>query len=515
MDELFAPERPDTRAEAASGRTWRILVVDDDPEVHAITELALRGIEFEGVPVEILSVHSAAEARAFFRAEPRRRVALILLDVVMETEHAGLELVRFVREEMKNGLVRICLRTGQPGSAPERSVIAGYDINDYKAKTELSAQRLYTTVLAALRSYRDLVALERSRRGLEHILMATPAIFEQRSLRSFASGALEQLMAMIRSENSAVYVKGQAMALVRGAGRGDYEVLAGIGAYRDAIGKSASETLPAHILDGLRRADGASEAVVGEGWLAVNASCGTDNAILHLEVDGHVDEVDRRLVEVFARQMGLAFANIRLNDTIADTQRQLVLMLSEAIEARSRETGNHVRRVAAGARLLAELAGLPETDQAIIEVAAPLHDIGKIAIPDAILTKPGKLDAAEWETMKTHAAAGSEILSKSDGPVFRAGAAIALQHHEKWDGTGYPAGLAGEAIHPFGRIVALIDVFDALSSDRCYKQAWPLSQVQAHIAREAGRHFDPALVRHFIDNFDRFAEIRERYPDAG
>ncbi len=513
MDELFAPEALDPGpSRNASGRTWRVLVVDDDPEVHAVTELALRGFEFDGMPIELLSVHSAAEAREFLRSERRHRIALILLDVVMETEHAGLDLVRFVREEMKNSVVRICLRTGQPGSAPERAVIAGYDINDYKSKTELSAQRLFTTVLASLRAYRDIVALERGRRGLEHILMATPDLFDARSLGSFASGALEQLMAMIRSENSAVYVKGRAMALVRRSA--DYEVLAGIGDYRHSVGKSARETLPARIVDGLRLADGAAGAIVGDGWLAVGAMCGTENTILHLEVDGPVDAVDRRLVEVFARQMGLAFSNIRLNESIAETQRQLVLVLSEAIEARSRETGNHVRRVAHGSRLLAELAGLSPADQATLEVAAPLHDIGKITIPDAILTKPGKLDPAEWETMKTHAAAGADMLSKSDGPFFRAGATIALQHHEKWDGSGYPAGLAGEDIHIFGRIVALIDVFDALSSARCYKAAWPAAQAAEHIAKEAGRHFDPRLVRLFVDNLDRFAAIREIYPDT-
>ncbi len=513
MDELFAPESPDPRpAPVAPGRTWRVLVVDDDPEVHAITELALRGAEFDGAPIEILSAHSGAAARELLLAERRNRIALILLDVVMETEHAGLDLVRFVREEMKNAIVRICLRTGQPGSAPERAVIVDYDINDYKAKTELSAQRLFTTVLASLRSYRDLVALERSRRGLEHILMASPDIFDARSLRTFASGALEQLMAMIRSENSAVYLRGRGLALVRRSL--DYEVLAGIGDYEHAVGKSARETLPDRIFEGLRRTDGALETVVGDGWIAVNAMCGAENAILHLEVDGPVDAVDRRLIEVFARQMGLAFSNIRLNESVAETQRQLVLVLSEAIEARSRETGNHVRRVASGSRLLAQLAGLPESDLAVIEVAAPLHDIGKITIPDAILTKPGKLDPAEWETMKTHAAAGAEILAHSDGPFFRAGATIALQHHEKWDGSGYPAGLAGEDIHVFGRIVALIDVFDALSSTRCYKKAWPAAQVAEHVAQQAGRHFDPRLARLLLDNLDCFARIRETYPDT-
>lgn len=512
MEELFAAETEGEERQPPSGdQAWRILVVDDDPEVHVVTRMALRGMRFDGLPVEIISVYSAAEARAFFQANQRNRIAMILLDVVMETEHAGLEFAKYLRNELKNKIVRICLRTGQPGSAPERTVIVEYDINDYKAKTDLSSQRLFTTVYAALRSYRDLVVIERSRRGLEHILAATPEIFGTKSLLKFASGALDQLMGLIRCEQDAVYVNSRAVAILRREVA--YEVLAGIGAYSEHVGRAADEALPSQVFDRLRKVEGSNSVLAGDGWLAVNALCGNENAMLHLDVERKMDSIDVQLVEVFTRQLGLAFQNIRLNEAVLDTQKKLVFMLSEAIEARSRETGNHVRRVAKSARVLAALLGLSDDEQTIVEAAAPLHDVGKIAVPDAILQKPGKLDPHEWDIMKTHAQAGADILKHSSGPIFEAGAIIASQHHEKWNGSGYPLGIGGSEIHLYGRIGAITDVFDALASDRCYKKAWPISKVVEYLNAEAGKHFDPTLADIFLKNLDLFTAIQSEFPD--
>jgi len=152
----------------------------------------------------------------------------------------------------------------------------------------------------------------------------------------------------------------------------------------------------------------------------------------------------------------------------------------------------------------------------LIKRASPLHDIGKVGIPDAILHKPGKLTPEEWEIMKTHAQLGQDMLSGSDlalFPLFQIGATIAGNHHEKWNGSGYPRGLKGEDIPLEGRIVALADVFDALGSDRCYKQAWPLDQVLALIKEEKGEHFDPLLVDLMLANLEKFLDIREQYKD--
>ena len=162
---------------------------------------------------------------------------------------------------------------------------------------------------------------------------------------------------------------------------------------------------------------------------------------------------------------------------------------------------------------LAELYGLSATTVTLIKDAAPLHDIGKVAIPDNILHKPGKLDAEEWEIMKKHVEFGVDILSSSKRRLIVVGAEIVKSHHEKWDGTGYPHSLKGADIPVSGRIVALADVFDALGSKRSYKEAWPDSEIMQELLTQKGRHFDPELVDIMIDNWEDFIEIRNSLPD--
>lgn len=202
-----------------------------------------------------------------------------------------------------------------------------------------------------------------------------------------------------------------------------------------------------------------------------------------------------------------------LNDEIWQTQHEMLSLLGEVGETRSHETGNHVRRVAKYALLLGELYGLDDERNRLLYSASPMHDIGKIGIPDAILLKPGKLDSDEYDIMKTHSSIGYDILKNSTRPLLQAAAIIANEHHEKWDGSGYPNALAGEHIHIYGRITALADVFDALSCERIYKKAWPMEKIIDFILSERGKHFDPDLVDLFIDNIDQFRAIAAEYRD--
>jgi len=202
-----------------------------------------------------------------------------------------------------------------------------------------------------------------------------------------------------------------------------------------------------------------------------------------------------------------------LNEEIWQTQHEMLSLLGEVGESRSQETGNHVRRVAKYAQLLGELYGLEEEEIRLLYSASPMHDIGKIGIPDAILLKPGKLESDEYDVMKTHSSIGYDILKNSSRPLLKAAAIIANEHHEKWDGSGYPNALSGTDIHIYGRITALADVFDALSCERVYKKAWPLEQIIDFVVRERGKHFDPDLVDMFMANLERFREIAAKYKD--
>ncbi|PHO15816.1 hypothetical protein CPH92_05145 [Malaciobacter marinus] len=203
-----------------------------------------------------------------------------------------------------------------------------------------------------------------------------------------------------------------------------------------------------------------------------------------------------------------------LNKEIEDTQKEVVFTMGAIGESRSKETGNHVKRVAEYSKILALHYGLSYKEAELLKQASPMHDIGKVAIADSILNKPGRFDEKEKEIMNTHAKIGYEMLKHSNRPLLKTAAIIALQHHEKWDGTGYPNNLKEDKIHIYGRITALADVFDALGSDRCYKKAWENEKIFKLFKEERGKHFDPKLVDIFFDHLDEFLKIKETFKDS-
>ncbi len=357
-----------------AAQPWKVLIADDDKAVHALTKLALGGTTFHGRPLAWLHAYSGEEAVRLVREHPD--IALVLMDVIMEDDSAGLDAVQRIREELGNTLVRIAVRTGQHGVVREESIVRGYLIDDYREKDELNPARLFTLVHTSLAHYEQLRTLEAARARLH--------------------GTLE----------------------------------------------AAGAQGPVPALNG--------------------------------------------------------------------KEHEMVVTLSEAIEARSPETGNHVRRVAEYARLLGQLAGLDAQSTHLLYLAAPLHDAGKIGIPDAVLHKPGAHTEAESEVMRTHAELGRRLFARPGSPVLEAAAIVAGEHHERWDGRGYPNGMRGEQIHVYGRITALVDVFDALIHPRCYKDAWPLHRALDYIVEQSGHRFDPALVELFMQHLDRFLEIHER-----
>lgn len=198
---------------------------------------------------------------------------------------------------------------------------------------------------------------------------------------------------------------------------------------------------------------------------------------------------------------------------VRERERETVMCLAKAAEHRDADTGTHILRMSCYCQLIARELQLSQADQELLRDAAPMHDIGKVAIPDRVLLKPGKLDPEEEALMQRHAALGHELLGSSTSPLLQAGAAIALGHHEKFDGSGYPQGLKGDAIPIFSRIVAVADVFDALSSDRPYKQAWSMDEALDYLRANRGSHFDPRCVDAFLNAWPEVLAIRERFQD--
>ncbi len=228
---------------------------------------------------------------------------------------------------------------------------------------------------------------------------------------------------------------------------------------------------------------------------------------------GAVDYITKPVSPPVVRARVRTHLSLVRMDELRETRLQIVQRLGRAAEYKDNETGMHVIRMSHFSKLLALAAGHSPAWAEDLLNAAPMHDVGKIGIPDAVLRKPGPLDADEWATMRRHPEIGAEIIGEYPSGVLQLAREIALAHHEKWDGSGYPRGLAGEAIPLSARIVAIADVFDALTTRRPYKEPWPVQEAMNHIAAQAGKHFDPALVALFAPLLPQLLEVRARWAE--
>ncbi|MBE0367781.1 DUF3369 domain-containing protein [Pseudoalteromonas aurantia] len=504
-----------SKSDSKPKESWKVLIVDDEPDIHTVTKITLGRFEFDDKKIEFLSAYSGSQAKEILAAHSD--IALVFLDVVMESDDAGLLVAQYIREELKNTFVRIILRTGQPGQAPEREIIVNYDINDYKEKTNLSSDKLFTVMYTGLRGYRDILSIENARAmlenhrvGLEKVIDSTASLFRIRSLDKFANGLLVQLASLLHVDKNALCGETSNCAVKKV--NDNFEIIAATGVLQPTVG--VTPDLPENIIALFNRACAEQKSILNAGaFVGYFPTTNTGINLIYLERVGQIDALDRQLLELFSHNISVAFENLALDKEIFDTQSEIIDTLGEVVESRSKEAANHVRRVSHLSKALAEWAGLAEDEANQLFMASPMHDVGKVAIPDSVLLKPGKLDASEWEIMKSHVSIGHDIFARSKRPVLKAAAIVAGQHHEKYNGKGYPNGLAGEDIHIFGRIVALVDVFDALSHSRCYKEAWPLEEVVALLNEEKGEHFDPKLVDLFIENIDKVTHIMDSYPD--
>jgi response regulator RpfG family c-di-GMP phosphodiesterase len=478
---------------------WKLLIVDDEPDVHRATILALKNIVFKGRGLEILHAYSGREG--FEKIAAHTDIALAILDVVMETDDAGLRLVKRIRDELGNQLVRIVLRTGQPGHAPEQQVVLEYDINDYKTKTELVANKIFTTVIASLRSFESLHALEKSSQGLAKILEGATNLYQLHSLKEFASGVLKQVGAIL---NLGEY--GMLCAQSKNDQQ-NFEVLAATGPFTPLLD---GETLPAEsrLLIALNTAlkSKCSQSDYPYEVLYI-AGRNSYDFVVHFSPPWPLEIVDRNLLDIFCERISAAMDNLYLYQQLRRSQEATVMALADLGEFRDQTTGDHVLRVqkltdAIAGRLKAKNAFPELMDNAFMEMvgmASILHDVGKVGTPDHILFKPGKLTPEEREIMNQHSPMGAAILARTvalvEGTTYLSlGAEIAGGHHEHFDGNGYPLGIKGDEIPLSARIVALVDVFDALLHKRPYKEPWTMDETMAYVRERSGTQFDPQIV---------------------
>ncbi|MFK5891919.1 MAG: PAS domain S-box protein [Pseudomonadota bacterium] len=603
--------------------TWKILIADDEIDIHLLTKTVLKNYTYKDKKLEFISTYSGEETIA--AVKNNNDIVLILLDVIMEDDDTGLQVVKSIREDFNNHSIQIILRTGQAADIPENDLVMKYEINDYKEKTELTSKKLITTITTAIRAYENILALQNSKKeigSLYYDLKQLMVSFDKSVIASKVdeNGKLtyvsqsfcktfeyspEELLGqthdflrhkkqdkstladVMKSYAEKKAWEGELMYSTKSghtfwayvhrfpeydsnnkfinftnmfsnithqkkAESLNYELKNLIStfdkhvivsktdrsgkilyistAYYKATGYKKNELLD-HSHSVLSHKDTTKEFYQdlwqtissGKVWRGEikdkkkNGDAFWLHTIITPEYDVKGDFLCYTAIsQDITHQKYIEEANRKieiLNTEIEETQKEVVFRMGSIGESRSKETGMHVKRVADYSKILAHHLGMSEKESELLRLASPMHDIGKVAIPDAILNKPGKYTPEEFEIMKTHAQLGYEMLNTSKRSILKVAAIVAHEHQEKYDGTGYPLGLKGSKIHIYGRITAVADVFDALGSDRVYKKAWEDEKIFDFFKKERGKHFDPKLVDIFFNHMDEFLVVREKFKD--
>ncbi|MFT5675327.1 MAG: response regulator RpfG family c-di-GMP phosphodiesterase [Paraglaciecola sp.] len=510
---IFAEDNEDEIFEDL--RKWKILIVDDEPEVHAVTKLALSDFIFLDKRLEFISAYSGEEAKQIFLSQSD--IAVVLLDVVMETDDAGLQVADFIRNEAANHFTRIILRTGQPGQAPERDVIINYDINDYKSKTELTSQKLFTVVIAALRSYRDIMVIDENRQGLEKIISASADLFSMRSLEHFIEGIVQQLTSLLGCTQDAIYLTSAVAGPIPidQSNPSQLYVFTGQGEYKNMEGLPIEQVVKGDKLLSCHKALAEKGLVYEDEYLV--AYCNSQSmrgSLLYLSgLPKKLTETDKHLVEIFSQNVQLAFENILLTKDIEDTQQELIERIGQAMEYHFGE-GKYTKRMVKICALLAKEYGLDEEQIKTLSLAVPLHDIGKIRFPQGNSHESGELVQDDSEVIREHVEYAYRLFENSHRPLIKAAALLARDHNEYWDGQGYPRGLIGKDIHIYCRITAIADSYDTLRSKRNCEDELPVDRALESITSQKGLQFEPKLVQILHDNIDKIEQILLDYPDS-
>lgn len=505
---LFQDEVNDNESEGTTilEKCWRILIVDDDDSVHQVTRLVLADAEIEGRKLELVSAFSKEEAKTLLEQE--RDFSIAFVDVVMETDHAGLDLVDWIRNDLKNQSIRLILRTGQAGTVPEAKVIKAYDINDYKEKTDFTSGKMMTSVYAGIRAYRDIMTIQQSLDAFKSLIAATHDLLKINQLRVFGSAALNHLLILMEVESSALYIARH--QLHYGDELTDM-IIACTGKYESNC-------------DNLNSADEISDSVkqkINEAFKRKSHHCDNDcfigyyettnnsESVLYIEFEGANEHFKAQLAEIYATNVALILEGLIRRVEIEREHQSLLYTIGDAIEPSLKNSDGHVKRVAAYTELMASKLNLSNKYIEGLKLAAPMHDIGNILIPEEILTKPTPLDDDEWRIVKTHTKLGGRLLARSSDSINQLAARIALHHHENWDGSGYPDGLKGESIPLEARIVGIADVFDVLAIDRCYAQKWSEDKIKAYMIEQKGIKFEAKLIDVLVEHYQEFIALRE------
>ena len=501
--------------------TESILVVDDEV---VIRELLLDVLSEEG-----FSVEAAPNGKAALQLLDSRGDFVVLFTDIMMPEMDGIELIREARKRVPH-LVPIVM-TGYATLETARAavkegaydyVLKPFNLSEVKlAVTNALERRRLTTENTRLLELTEIF----------HISERIASVRSEGELVDFVLNAALERVAAVRGSIMLVSEDGKRLAVAASRGLPS-DATAEVDVEDSISGWVAQNVRPLLMEDIDKHPDvqQRSQRLIERSFISVplerkvapqeqavisGAAQPRVLAVLNVteKMDGtHFTESDLKTARIIANHAAAALENVRLISDIEDGQREIIFTLGEIVETRSKETGHHVKRVAEYSRLLAEKCGLSPQECETIRLASPLHDVGKVGIPDAILNKPGKLTEEEFEVIKTHAYLGYDMLRRSKGRVLQTAAVLAHEHHERWDGKGYPQGLAGEETHIYGRITGICDVFDALGQKRQYKEAWDVDRILDYYREQRGLQFDPELVDLFLKHSAEILAIQEAFP---
>ncbi|BAO29527.1 HD domain-containing phosphohydrolase [Sulfuritalea hydrogenivorans] len=495
----------------SKGTPWKIVIADDDRDIHLTTRMVLKDFEFQGRGLEFLHAYDGDTACELIKANPD--TAILLLDVVMERPDAGLTAVRRIRDELGNRMLRIILRTGQPGHAPEREVVLKYHINDYKSKLELTVDKLYTSLVSALRSFEDLQAIESHRVGLVKVLDAASNM-DFRSQNLFVSGLLTQLGTLLGVSREDLL-----LLIRRRHEDGRDVVMAAVSGRNPVMGAKIEDLLDAEALHYLARVFSSGVPHVGEkhSMFLVPLPDLMDVAV-YIGGTRRIDESELELMTVFCRKIVLAYQNFEFVEHARLDQYAEIALLATVtgrapfltipyIASHGRLSRDIAQHMIEQGSLRTSYSRFPE----LIERAAMFADIGNDSLPSGVLEKPAELTPSEREIVRTHPERGHRLLQElhstlAVGRVIGLAREIALTHHERFDGTGYPSGLRGRNIPVAGRIVAVANSYTAMTSNRPWRVGFTHEQALAMMQAESKAAFDPEVIDALVAVVDGFRQ---------
>jgi len=514
IEKLFKIDKPFNPIEILNkDEVWKILIVSDEEKLHKISAIVFNDFRFHGKKVEFINAYSYYTGVK--EITNNSDIAVVIIDIMIEDEILGLKLVKYIRKYLNNKYTRIILQSNTSEELRKKDIILNYDINDYKGKDELTSLNLFTGIVTALRGYKDITIIEENRKLLKKIMEISNKLYSLGSEEEFVSTLLFEMISILNMADNNKENCSRGFIIGKKKYQNNFKIVDSTYAFEHYLDKDIKVLSNSKILEYINIVAEQQYSLFEENVFVLYLDNQNEKKhIIYIDTEVDISIFDRELVRLFYNNVVMAFENLKLYNEIEDTQREIIYTLGEVAEARSEsEIGNHVKRVAMYSELLAHKLGLSREEVKVVKMASPIHDVGKIAIPDNILLKPGKLTVSEFEYMKKHSELGYEMLKKSNREVLKAAAIIAYQHHEKYDGTGYPQRLKGEDIHIYGRITGIADVFDALLSRRVYKNPWKVEDVIDLMKKEKGKHFDPILVDILLENIDEMLEIYENYGD--